>query len=195
MLGVDLPMLDQRVSDEQLQYITMSFGEYLELPEDKHHKTEWVEGVAIVSPPAQWGHQTLGTRLVTLLAAAFPEFDVALDAGVQTAGTRYRIPDIVVARRPDDDEVLWATEPPILVIEVISPATRSQDWLRKPHEYGKAGVGQYWIVDRKRRTLTVIEFPDGEPATIMEFDDEHPTGDVTVADHGTVHIDLAGLLR
>ena len=45
---------------------------------------------------------------------------------------------------------------PILVVEVLSPATRRPDQMQKRELYLDAGVGEYWIVDGERREVRVI---------------------------------------
>lgn len=35
-----------------------------------------------------------------------------------------------------------------IVVEVVSPRYRDQDWVRKMREYAEAGVPRYWIIER-----------------------------------------------
>jgi Uma2 family endonuclease len=44
----------------------------------------------------------------------------------------------------------------LLVVEVLSKDNRSHDLILKRHDYAKAGIPQYWIVDPDARTLTVL---------------------------------------
>jgi Uma2 family endonuclease len=53
------------------------------------------------------------------------------------------------------------TKPPEgadLVIEVVSPdpKDRKRDLKEKPRVYAKAGIPEYWIVDPKKETITVL---------------------------------------
>jgi Uma2 family endonuclease len=57
-----------------------------------------------------------------------------------------------------DDQVLTAADV-LLVVEVLSPSNARVDLVLKRHDYGAVGVPQYWIVDIKRRTLTVLSDP------------------------------------
>jgi Uma2 family endonuclease len=72
-------------------------------------------------------------------------------------GRTYRIPDIlgVHASAVESEEGLFAPEHVVLVVEVMSPSSGGDDLVTKRYEYGKAGIPHYWIVDQKRRTLTV----------------------------------------
>lgn len=47
---------------------------------------------------------------------------------------------------------------PDWVIEIVSPSSRSRDYIRKMLKYGTAGVREYWIVDPEKRTVTVYNF-------------------------------------
>lgn len=175
----------------ELQRVPMSFEEYLELPEEI--RAEWVEGVAIVSPMASFPHQRIAADLMVVLRTALPDLIVVVEAGVRTAGRKYRIPDLVAVVRPPEDPN-WVEEPPVLVVEVLSPSTRREDQLRKSGEYLAAGIGQYWVVDPELRELVVLAAADDGWATMLELDETRPNGTVRVGDHGTVVVDLPSLL-
>lgn len=83
---------------------------------------------------------------------------------------------------------------PELVVEVLSPSTRSEDLLRKAPEYAAAGIGQFWVVDPDARTLEVHRLDDGQWEVCARFDDGAPVGEVAVGDRGVVRIDLLDLL-
>lgn len=46
--------------------------------------------------------------------------------------------------------------PPDLLIEVLSPANREHDTVRKRALYARGGVREYWIVDPELRTIEII---------------------------------------
>ena len=45
-----------------------------------------------------------------------------------------------------------------LVLEILSPSTRSKDMLLKLYKYQNAGVKEYWIVDPDHETVLVYDF-------------------------------------
>lgn len=47
---------------------------------------------------------------------------------------------------------------PDWVIEIISPSSRSMDYVKKLLKYGTAGVREYWIVDPDKQRITVYNF-------------------------------------
>jgi Uma2 family endonuclease len=67
-----------------------------------------------------------------------------------------RHPDLAVYKTamPDEDE-LWATWIPELVIEVVSPESANRDYQEKPEEYLEFGVREYWVVDEQRQEMLV----------------------------------------
>lgn len=50
---------------------------------------------------------------------------------------------------------------PDLVVEVVSPSSRSHDRVKKLRWYTQLGVPEYWIVDPQARTLECLVLRDG----------------------------------
>lgn len=47
---------------------------------------------------------------------------------------------------------------PDFIIEIVSPGNPADDYIRKLYYYQNAGVKEYWIVDPRRKTVTVNYF-------------------------------------
>ena len=47
---------------------------------------------------------------------------------------------------------------PDFIIEIVSPGNPSDDYIRKAYYYKNYSVREYWIVDPKRRMITVNYF-------------------------------------
>jgi Uma2 family endonuclease len=77
-----------------------------------------------------------------------------------------RIPDVTVLSlaqweaMADREAIINFNEPPpFLVVEVVSPSTKTDDYRSKRSEYGLLGIAEYWIVDpiSQKVTLCVLE--------------------------------------
>jgi len=77
-----------------------------------------------------------------------------------------RIPDVTVLRvaqweaMSEREAVINLNEPPpILVVEVVSPSTKTDDYRSKRAEYGLLEISEYWIVDplEGKITLCILE--------------------------------------
>jgi len=168
----------------------MSWEEFLRLPD--HPRNEWVDGEVLVMAPVAPSHGSAAGRLIRLLGSRLPELDVGPEVGVWLPRNRLRAPDVVVWEGPNDEP--WLTEPPVLVVEVLSPSTRSEDTVRKSTEYAEGGVGQYWIVDPEHSEIDVYANRDGAWDLLLHLDESSPEGEVVVGEHGTVPIDLREVL-
>lgn len=74
-----------------------------------------------------------------------------------------RPPDIAVYKRPPEDEQdLWATWIPDLVVEVVSPTSVARDYEEKREEYLLFGVREYWIIDAERDQMLVLRRAAGQ---------------------------------
>lgn len=75
-----------------------------------------------------------------------------------------RHPDLAVYKTPPplEDDSVWSIWVPELVIEVMSPSSRSRDLHEKPDEYLAFGVKEYWIVDAKEDQVLVLQRARGK---------------------------------
>jgi len=128
------------------------------LPDDGN-RYELLDAELLVTPPPSEAHETIVARLTALLVP----FVIANDLGlvhhprsiVQVGGERTE-PDLMVRGR--SLHTGWPNAPiPILVVEVLSGSTRDRDLGKKRHFYMKAGVAEYWIVDREAEVVVQVQ--------------------------------------
>lgn len=177
--------------EEPLRRVPMSWEEYLALPE--WPRAEWVDGEAVLlmTPPV-FDHGAVQAQLAALLVPRLPDCYVAAEAYLVLPRNRVRLPDLMlVAERPADG---WVRTAPLLVVEVLSASTRSEDTIRKSVEYADGGVGQYWVVDPDLRAIDVWRNVGGEWSLLARVDDDHPMADVELVGV-TVSLDLHQILR
>lgn len=137
--------------------------EYLELTLGTNHLIEYNEGVLEFLPMPTRTHQEIVFLLCTLLKQFLePEGGDAWVAPIRVrlAQRKFREPDIAVFldttdKRAADDYFDGAD----MVVEVVSPDKRShkRDYEQKRQDYARAGIPEYWIVDPKARTITVLK--------------------------------------
>lgn len=108
----------------------------------------------------------LHQALVGFLYHGLLEFVTKRDLGkvpfgslrVRMPSGRYREPDVLFLRKENyrlRSNRIWKGAD--LVMEIVSgdPKDRKRDDEDKLHDYAKAGVSEYWIVDPENRTVTV----------------------------------------
>lgn len=131
----------------------LSLQQWDALDVDRTHRWELSEGTVVMSPRPQLWHQRIARRLTRLLEdhlppglEALPEIEVTTDASFPPS---VRDPDIVVIGREVFHRHLTRVSAAdvVLVVEVVSPGSRGTDHVMKVHEYAKAGIEHYWIVD------------------------------------------------
>ncbi|HZI98919.1 MAG TPA: Uma2 family endonuclease [Actinomycetales bacterium] len=169
----------------------MTFEQFWELPDDL--RAEYSDGEAIVNPPASIRHQQICHKLANVITEQLGDAAVVVIAGgwQLIAKRRLRIPDVMVlAAQPAG---LVATEPPVVVVEVLS-TNRSSDLVRKAKEYLDAGAGQYWIVDPRDREVAVFGAAEGRWEQLAKLTDRRPEATVDVAPFGTVRLAIGQIL-
>jgi Uma2 family endonuclease len=122
----------------------------LALP-DTVQRYELLEGILLVNPPPGGPHQRVSLNLASVLRnAEIPGLMVVEVMGVRLPGNTVFIPDILVATR----DVVLANDSGILdpadvalVVEIVSPGSRTTDRLTKPALYARAGIASFWRVE------------------------------------------------
>jgi Uma2 family endonuclease len=123
--------------------------------------SEFVRGEVIMYSPATAEHQDLVGFLYRLLAGycEAKRYGKVLTApaAIQLSTDVVREPDLFVL---PPEEVPKAKGVPLLVrpalvIEVMSPSTRTIDLVEKAEDYALAGIPEYWAVDPEHKELII----------------------------------------
>lgn len=141
---------------------------------DRDYRYELINGRLIVTPPPleaergpneELGHLLLTYRDVHPQGSALD--DTLPEHTVVTRGNRRRADRVIwvgLGRQPNPHLDL-----PSIVAEWVSESRRDwqRDYVEKRDEYLEIGVGEYWIFDRFRRTLTVYRGDAAAPEEIV----------------------------
>jgi Uma2 family endonuclease len=141
----------------------MTYEELFELPNDGK-RYEIHDGELIVAPSPDWHHQDAISELFLEMATHVRKH--VPGGKVYTAPLDVRLsphnvyqPDIIYIS-PERRHILRETMPlegaPDLVVEVLSPSTRSYDQRQKARAYAGAGVREFWLVDPDARSIEVL---------------------------------------
>lgn len=149
--------------------------EYEALPEDT--RAEIFDGqIQYMSGPSRT-HQTILLELSSLLSSYGKKkggFCQVLPApfDVKLSDTPLTIvqPDILVVCDKDKLDEKRCNGAPDFIIEIVSPSNPADDYIRKAYYYRNYEVREYWIVDPKRRTVTVNYFEGNLISVTYSFD-------------------------
>lgn len=149
----------------------VTFEDYLTYDDGTDTRYELVDGELVPMSLGTGKHGAIIRFLVLQFEAAIPALGqswVPLPGliGVRSPrGRRWdtsRIPDITVLplaqweAMSDREAVINFNEPPpILIVEVVSPSTKTDDYRSKRSEYGLLEVAEYWIVDPLDEKITL----------------------------------------
>lgn len=137
--------------------------DYLTLGEkvDTHRLIELVNGRIEVLPVPTEKHQFIVLFLLDALRAFVKphELGTVLFAGlsVRVRARNFRQPDVLFLSKKNEGKRgnrFWRGAD--LVMEVVSPDDPKRDYVAKRTEYAKAGIREYWIVDPKKRSITLL---------------------------------------
>jgi Uma2 family endonuclease len=127
--------------------VQIGLSEYIETT--YHPDCEYIDGKVRERNVGKWQH----ARLQWISAMWFGHHEAAwnlvgsTEQRVRVSPTRIRIPDLVVLRPGAQPELL--IQPPLLVIEILSPDDTYSDLQERCQDYLQMGVQTIWIVDPK----------------------------------------------
>ena len=149
----------------QTQSEILTVDQYENLPDDI--RVEVFDGVIYDMASPSQTHQRILTELLTVFntylkkkdgpCSIFPApFDVKLNDNPLTIVQ----PDLMIVCDKDKLDEKRCNGAPDFIIEIVSPSNASDDYIKKLYYYKNYGVREYWIVDPKRKNITVNYFDD-----------------------------------
>lgn len=157
----------------QLEIITLE--QYEALPEDK--RVEVFEGVVYdMASPSQI-HQSVSMQLSTIINNYLLRkkgpcriFSAPFDVKLSDKPLTIVQPDIMVVCDKNKLDEKRCNGSPDFIIEIVSPGNPADDYIRKLYYYKNYGVREYWIVDPRRKTITVNYFEGNIVSVQYPFD-------------------------
>jgi Uma2 family endonuclease len=129
---------------------------------------EYVDGELRERNVGKWEH----ARIQWLLAGWFLNHESkwnvigSTEQRIQVSATRVRVPDLVVLRPGPQPDII--TQPPLLIIEILSPDDSYSDLQERCQDYRQMGVETVWIVDPKTRSGRMASGPEWVAAERLE---------------------------
>jgi Uma2 family endonuclease len=141
---------------------TYTLEEFWQLPDPPDRsKLELIAGVLFMTPPPEYTHDDIATRLADILFAHLRAIGdkgklYLPRAAIWTSARTYLEPDLFyvsaeLAAKLDPGHRNTAD----LVIEVISPGSTMYDRTTKADTYGALGVRELWLIDGTTQTVEV----------------------------------------
>jgi Uma2 family endonuclease len=152
----------------------LSEGDYLLLTERSNRLAEFTDGHIEVLPMPTTAHQRIVRYLIGLLMALAGDRGEVLFAPlrVRLRSGKFREPDVVFMLAEHAQRVgneFW--DGADLVMEIVSEDDPGRDLETKREEYAQAGIPEYWIVDPRTKTVTVLKLEGGQYVTHSEARD------------------------
>lgn len=134
--------------------------QYLWLTDRCRHLVEFTDGEVQELPAPTSTHQAVLLALFNLLHGYLkPRGGVVMFAAlrVRIRSGKFREPDVLLLcdrADPRCQDRYWLGAD--LVAEVVSPDDPDRDIIEKRADYAEAGIPEYWIVDPRYKTITVL---------------------------------------
>lgn len=154
----------------------MTFAEFELLPEVAG-KRELIDGEVTIMPPPELTHSRIGKRILLLLLARLHESQVWPDHTGNRIARGWIEPDVSVSwpdQRRDDKYFVGS---PMIAVEILSPGEEIE---RKLTLYFEDGALEVWVIDGKRKAMTVYS-RQGDQVIRRVVDNEYQPGAVQAA--------------
>lgn len=160
----------EKALDYQYGGKKVSYDEFMEIYENSDLRMEYINGEIIIMGSPNTFHQDISGNLYTLLRnylkgkpckVFYAPFDVHF------LKKNFKVPDVMqpdlliacdLENNVNENGRYMGT--PTLVVEILSPSTRSRDMVDKLNIYMLSGVKEFWVVNPKAKTVLVYGFKD-----------------------------------
>ncbi|NLC68573.1 MAG: type II toxin-antitoxin system prevent-host-death family antitoxin [Clostridiaceae bacterium] len=165
-------VLREKALDYMYSGKKVSYEEFMEIYEKSDLRMEFINGEIIILHSPGIRHQEISGDLYVIFKEYLKDkkckvFYAPFDVHLYKAG--FKDPDVV---QPDlliacdtEEEVNEKGRymgTPALVVEILSPGTRSRDMVDKLNTYMISGVKEFWIVDPDSENILIYNFEDNK---------------------------------
>lgn len=181
----------------ETQRIVLDYDDYAAIPPDGK-RWELLEGELEVNPAPSSRHQTVSRRLQHELMLQLEDTSLAqvfdAPADLILAHTTVLQPDLIIVSQARTSIITErAIEGvPDVVVEILSPGTRTWDRRRKRAAYAKFGIPEYWIVDPVACWLELFRLSGDAYALARRFE---RTERLVTPSFAEADVDLARVFR
>lgn len=167
----------------QVLHRGMTWQEFRDLPDDDRYRhAELINGEVVVTAASPL-HQQIVARLWARIDAWVRDGndrgEVTIEPGVQITNWRGYLPDVAWYRQdkcaPAGQRPAFE-QPPDLVVEVLSPSTRSLDAIRKRNDYAMIGVRELWLIDPDEPEGRILRPSDVLPGVFIDAETDIGAG-------------------
>ena len=159
-----------------------TFDDYLSYNDNSDKLYELFNGELIEVPPESGYNVQIANRLFLIFALMLGSDRVrghGLELEVR-GEPKNRYPDLTIIRQEHIEQlskrntIRLSMEPPLLVVEVVSPVRiqRDRDYIAKRMQYQDCGIPEYWIVDPQTQTILVLELSGDSYTEVGSFTGE-----------------------
>jgi Uma2 family endonuclease len=113
---------------------------------------DYVDGELVERNVGEFEHSELQFQITAYLRNRYlkSRFIAVIEQRVQVGPTRFRIPDVCVARLERPMPSIFRT-PPLIVIEILSPEDRVIRMRKRVDDYLAFGIPNLWVIDPEER--------------------------------------------
>lgn len=178
---------DEVIREEEALYLTnrkMTYSQFVAYTEDSDFRYELIDGEVYLLASPSFDHQEISMKL----SSYFFDFlknkpcdiyaaplDVRLKRDESDQNINVVQPDLLVICDKENIEDGKYMGTPLLVIEILSPSTRSKDMLKKLDLYKDSGISEYWVVDPEQKLIHVYALKDKDLENFATFKGEELT--------------------
>lgn len=168
-----------------------TFEEYLSYDDGTDKFYELFNGELVELPPESGENLGILAFVFLQLAPIVGHLRVRWGLELEVLGEpRNRYPDLTIILEEHVEQIKrrntirLSMEPPLLVIEAVSPGgeNRERDYTEKRKQYQDRGISEYWLIDPTQQMITVLQLESKVYKELGVFRGTDPVQSITFPD-------------
>ncbi|MEM8602864.1 MAG: Uma2 family endonuclease [Cyanobacteria bacterium P01_H01_bin.121] len=154
----------------------LTIEQFLEWSADLEHPYELIDGIPTRITPERYINTAIARLLARYLDNSFEWYQITYALEIELDTGNSRIPDLCVVSKALAKRLSGMTrafarlgaEPPLIVVEVVSPSSGERDYQDKLQEYARVGAQEYWILDPDAQTASIYRLNEASEYTLCD---------------------------